>query len=351
MNFEPAANDISRLMAELLQLIVGMNVSPAAKKDLLIKSFGMVGAEFYEKIFNDCSTVFDSTAIKTLGMQDLDDQTGRLAQKLIRNDALGRVTNQIVDGYFNSLLANAQNEAFKNAVSLDKVPTLTRSLRGETCGWCQAKVGTWTNPSGELFARHDNCDCKIVVSGYKSRNGELKNYTKNSKSSNTIRDKNVELKDIFSDIRPGKGSISREGGGSLPKRRAHEKQVAEVLKKSVGGDFIIKNEAGREQASMLDIVRDNYEVIEVKRITSKSSLDSRLRDAINQFETSPMSTSYMGRRILVLDNLSTSDILNKNNIKDIIDRRIYRAIQDGHTMLIEYILVLKDKKIWLNIKI
>ena len=181
MNFEPAAHDMGRLMAELLKLIAGMNISPEAKKELLAKSFGSVGAEFCDKMFNDCSELFDSSAIGTLGKADLNNRAGRLAQKLIRNDALSRPTGQILDGYFNSLLASAQEEAFKNAVSLGKVPTLTRSLRGETCGWCQARVGTWTNPSGELFARHDNCDCKIVVSGYNSRNGELKNYTKNSK--------------------------------------------------------------------------------------------------------------------------------------------------------------------------
>lgn len=185
MNFEPAAYDISKLMAELLSLIAGMNISPDAKKSLLVKSFGMVGVEFYNKMFNDCSELFDSLAMGTLGKADIDDQTGRLAQKLLRNDVMGRPTDQIVGGYFNSLLASAQDEAFKNAVSLDKVPTLTRSLRGETCGWCQARVGTWTNPSGELFARHDNCDCKIVVKGYNSRNGELKNYTKNSKNKGT----------------------------------------------------------------------------------------------------------------------------------------------------------------------
>lgn len=192
MNFEPAASDIGKLMAELLQLIIGMNVSPDEKKDLLIKSFGVVGAEFYEKMFNDNSELFNSKAIGTLGKSDLDDQTSRLAQKLLRNNALTRPTDQVVKGYFNSLLASAQDEAFKNAVSLGKVPTLTRSLRGETCKWCQARVGTWTNPTGELFARHDNCDCKIVVKGYNSRNGELKNYTKNSRKQDVTIEKNTK---------------------------------------------------------------------------------------------------------------------------------------------------------------
>lgn len=69
-------------------------------------------------------------------------------------------------------------EVFQNVLSLDKHPTLTRVIVGETCTWCIDRAGTHIHPSGEDFARYRNCDCLFVVSGYNSRNGILKNYVK-----------------------------------------------------------------------------------------------------------------------------------------------------------------------------
>ena len=130
-------------------------------------------------MFSDNSELFASMAIQTNGFQNPDGQVERLSAKLVQNDALGRKTNPtIVRGFFDSVLADAQHEAFTNARSLDRVPTLTRRLVGETCGWCADRVGTFTYPDGELFARHDNCDCLFIVKGYNSRNGILTNYRK-----------------------------------------------------------------------------------------------------------------------------------------------------------------------------
>ena len=315
MNFEPAAHDIGKLMAELLRLIAGMNISPAAKKELLTKSFGAVGTEFYEKMFNDCSMLFDSTAIKTLGMSDLDNQTSRLAQKLIRNDALGRVTDQIVEGYFNSLLADAQNEAFKNAVSLGKVPTLTRSLRGETCEWCVARVGTWTNPSGELFARHDNCDCKIVVSGYKSRNGELKNYTKNSRKNDNIQNNKDSYRTIiFGNNKPGVGKdIVVEPSRA---NRKDDIEIARIFKEKHGGNYtVIGDKHKAEGIKSPDLYLENLSIFENKKITTSNAVDSQVRKAISQLSNDTIKelrikNSEWMNRIIVLnidDKVKDSD--------------------------------------------
>ena len=178
MNFSATATDISKQMSKVVDYILNLDISPAEKKKRLIKAFGIVGNEFFGKMFEDNSLLFDSTALKTLGFQNPDGQIERLSSKLVQNHNLTRPNNAIVKEFFDSVLGDAQNEAFNNGRSLGKVPTLTRTLVGETCAWCRARVGTFTYPDSELFARHDNCDCLFIVRGYNSRNGILTNYRK-----------------------------------------------------------------------------------------------------------------------------------------------------------------------------
>lgn len=178
MNFSPTATDMGEQMMEVVSYILSLDISPADKRARLTKAFGIVGREFYSKMFLDNSEVFDSTAIGTLGFTNPEDQIERLAAKIVQNDNLGRGNTAIVKEFFDSVLGDAQKEAFRNGISLGKVPTLTRRIVGETCRWCIDRAGTFTYPEGDLFARHDNCDCLFIVSGYNSRNGILTNYRK-----------------------------------------------------------------------------------------------------------------------------------------------------------------------------
>lgn len=178
MNFSATAKDISKQMTKVVAYILGLGISPTEKRTRLIKAFGIVGNEFFDKMFKDNSLLFGSESIGTLGFANPEDQVERLSSKLVQNYSLGRKIDEIVLGFFDSVLADAQHEAFENGKSLGRVPTLTRSLVGETCGWCRDRVGTFTYPDSELFARHDNCDCLFIVKGYNSRNGILTNYRK-----------------------------------------------------------------------------------------------------------------------------------------------------------------------------
>lgn len=178
MNFSETAADIGKQMVKVVDYILSLDISPADKKARLIKAFGIVGNEFFDKMFLDNSLLFDSQAIRSLGFTNPEGQIQRLANKLVQNYNLGRKNDATVKGFFDSVLADAQHEAFENGISMGKVPTLTRSIVGETCGWCTARAGTFTYPDGELFARHDRCDCLFIVSGYNSRNGILTNYRK-----------------------------------------------------------------------------------------------------------------------------------------------------------------------------
>lgn len=178
MNFSQVATDVSKQMDEVVRYILSLNISPAAKRQRLTKAFSIVGHEFYNKMFEDNSLLFDSEAIKSLGYPDTNDQIETLSWKLVQNNNLGRKTDAIVKEFFDSVLGDAQYEAFENGRSMGKVPTLTRQMVSETCSWCRARTGTFVDPDSEMFARHDNCDCLFIVSGYNSRNGILTNYRK-----------------------------------------------------------------------------------------------------------------------------------------------------------------------------
>ena len=178
MNFSATATDLGKQMVQVVDYILGLDISPTEKKARLIKAFGIVGNEFFNKMFADNSYLFDSEAIGTMGFQNPEGQIERLSGKLVQNYNLSRPNDAIVKEFFDSVLGDAQNEAFNNGRSLGKVPTLTRRIVGETCPWCVARAGTFTYPDGEMFARHDNCDCLFIVRGYNSRNGILTNYRK-----------------------------------------------------------------------------------------------------------------------------------------------------------------------------
>lgn len=179
MNFSPTAKDLSKQMVEVVNYILGLEISPADKRTRLTKAFQIVGYDFFNKMFNDNSELFGSTALKSLGFENPDNQIERLSAKLVQNHNLDREYTPIVTGFFDSVLADAQEEAFNNSRSMGRVPTLTRYTVGKCCDWCEGLAGkTYLYPKGEVFARHDNCDCLFIVKGYNSRNGLLTNYRK-----------------------------------------------------------------------------------------------------------------------------------------------------------------------------
>lgn len=178
VDFHPVAKDTAKSMMKVVDYILGLPITKADKLARMVKVFNLVGSDFYMQMFNANSEMFDSTAIGTTDYGNMTNQIERLAQKITRNDYLGRDARQLVQSFYDSALGDAQNEAFRNAISLDKHPTLTRTMVGETCDWCQERAGVHTDPDGDLFARHAHCDCLFVVSGYKSRNGALTNYNK-----------------------------------------------------------------------------------------------------------------------------------------------------------------------------
>lgn len=178
MDFRGIVEDTTSGVFAIIQDVLRMNISPDTKIEQIQMILTQVGERFGQKTFDDVSRLFDSTAIASVIPYNENDQVYTLAQKIVRDAAFNLDDRALVKEYYDVLLGRAQYEAFENARSLEKHPTLTRRMRGETCEWCRNRVGTFVDPDGELFARHDNCDCLFIVSGYNSRNGVLKNYKK-----------------------------------------------------------------------------------------------------------------------------------------------------------------------------
>lgn len=178
MDFSVITNDITNYLHRVVDSVLRLSVSPEEKRAQLVRIFIGVGEEFAEKTFNDVSEILDATAIKSQIDINLNNQIEDLARKIVRDSAFELDDKAIEKEYLDVILARSEQASFMNANSLDKHPTLTRRMVGETCAWCHARTGTWTYPDPELFARHDNCDCRIEVSGYKTRNGILNNYKK-----------------------------------------------------------------------------------------------------------------------------------------------------------------------------
>lgn len=178
MDFSGIVEDTTSGVYDIIQDVLRMDLAPEVKVEQIQAVLTQVGQRFGQKTFDDVSLLFDSTAIRSAISINDNDQIYTLAQKIVRDNAFNLDDKPIVKEYYDTILGRAQYSAFENANSLEKHPTLTRRLRGETCEWCRARVGTFVEPDAELFRRHDNCDCLFIVSGYNSRNGVLKNYRK-----------------------------------------------------------------------------------------------------------------------------------------------------------------------------
>lgn len=178
MDFSGIAEDTSTGVYNIINDILLWNIDPSLKVEQIKSVLAQVGERFGQKMFDDISQLFDSTAISSTIPYNNDDRLYDLALKIVRDNAFKLNDSPIVKEYYDTILGIAEHEAFVNANSLNKHPTLSRYIRGETCQWCRDRQGTFVNPDPDFFARHAYCDCLIVVSGYNSRNGVLKNYKK-----------------------------------------------------------------------------------------------------------------------------------------------------------------------------
>lgn len=304
MNFSNIAKDLGKQSQPAVDYILSLKVSDAKKKELLTKLFNATGYSFYNKMFADNSELFDSQAIGTAGFQNPGGQVERLSSKLVQDYNLTRVINPTIRGFYDSVLGDAEYEAFENALSLNRHPTLTREMRGETCAWCKARAGTFTDPSGDLFARHDNCNCLFITRGYNSRNGVLKNYTKNSSSTVHAR----ELSDIS---REEIDRLSKDFDKNYYKPNSGHKKVYNHLDKTQAkideklfqiGNYI-QEKTGYSNKYPTIVSREDFEKIKGVKIKESdviyrgwhSTSPTRLREHIEEFKNGKIYNNYSSR--------------------------------------------------------
>lgn len=173
---------IERLRPKLLRLVQVINdpaVDPALRKRVLVAALNQVGQSVYGSSYR--MAAFDMEIVETIGV-GLDAQLALgLARNLSDAIAIGdlNAANDQVAAYAVNAAGIAMADAALTAGQLGKYRTLQIRLRGKgDCDWCRAKAarGKILNPTPEDFHRHTRCNCFYDVQGFRSRNGELKNY-------------------------------------------------------------------------------------------------------------------------------------------------------------------------------
>lgn len=179
MEFSVVADAVGTEAEKTVKYILEQNWSPAKKRQYLIRLFTLTGNEFYNRIFQMGSEIFDSTALSDLGFTNPNGQIEQLAETLVRNYNLSRSTSEVTVEFYYSVMSDAQLVAFKNAISLDKHPVLTRTAHSKACDWCKRLAGTYIEPYEEAFRHHERCKCDFTLSGYGTRDGTYTGHVPN----------------------------------------------------------------------------------------------------------------------------------------------------------------------------
>lgn len=165
------------VLAKVMKAIATINnpeISPEIRQlnqEILLKE---VGTSVYDKVYE--MSAFDYSIENTKG-DGMDDRYFGLAKIAAGSVSTGtKGLESQVQAYLDNAAGQAQMHAFRNAKETGNRPKVTRIAVGKTCDWCASMAGTYTNPSPDVFRRHDGCNCEIRTEGYKSRNGLLKNY-------------------------------------------------------------------------------------------------------------------------------------------------------------------------------
>jgi len=170
---------IDRLMPQIRRVVEILNseeINPVLRKQAMTSAFQRIGQTLYGKTYH--MTAFDLEIFETIGRGFSPELALGLARNISNGIATGdnKLALDQAKNFLNSSTSSAMFDAVTTAKQLGKYIVVTRSLRKETCPWCRARVGKYTNPTDDIYRRHTHCDCLIIVKGFKSRNGELKNY-------------------------------------------------------------------------------------------------------------------------------------------------------------------------------
>lgn len=166
---------LAKVMAAL-KLINNPEIDPDIRQLNQEILFREVGASIYTKVYDMNAYDFEIEHTRGPGIDNRYYGLAKVSAASVSAGTLG--LQDYVKNYLDYAATQAQQDAMKTARESGKHPRVIRTVNGDTCKWCQSLAGEYTNPSGEVFARHNGCDCNIRTEGYRSRNGLLGNYVK-----------------------------------------------------------------------------------------------------------------------------------------------------------------------------
>lgn len=177
MNYTELAKSIIPKLILLSKIINNPEISPVVRRYNQELALREVARSIYAKIYDMNAFDFEIEHTQGTGIDDRHIMLAKIASDSVSSGGTATLEAQL-SNFVMATIDKAQHDAVNNAIQSGKHPTVQRYEVGNCCAWCKSKVGVFTKPDSSIFARHRDCDCVIKTSGYKSRNGLLKNYVK-----------------------------------------------------------------------------------------------------------------------------------------------------------------------------
>ena len=172
MDYGKLSTTIDKDLKEAVMLILNTEVDPEVRRFNLEILLREVGTKVYNVIY--AMNAYDMEIEFTTG-SGINDAYYGMAKNLSDAISIGgqkEVESQL-ELWLQDQIHKAQYDAFNMAGENGKYRVVTREDRYDCCPWCRAHVGTFIEPTSEVFRQHDNCRGKIRTYGWKSHNGEL----------------------------------------------------------------------------------------------------------------------------------------------------------------------------------
>lgn len=170
MNYDALTDTILKDLENEIAIVNNPEVDPETRRYNLEIVLREVGEQVYDVVYQ--MNAYDMDISYTNG-KTINNAYYGLAKNISDSISTGgkaTIEAQIQEWLSNQVL-KAQYDAFWNAKDYSKYPTVERRAAPGCCAWCEAVAGTFVEPDGEVFRRHDNCRCSIKTSGYKTKNG------------------------------------------------------------------------------------------------------------------------------------------------------------------------------------
>lgn len=170
MNYDTLSYTILDDLKAEIDIINNPEIDPETRRYNLEIVLREVGEQVYNVVYD--MNAFDMEIDYTNG-KTINDAYYGLAKNISDSISTGgksTIEAQIEEWLSNQIL-KAQYDAFWNAKDFGKFPTVERTASPNCCDWCAEVVGTFVDPSSDVFRRHDRCKCTIRTSGYKTNNG------------------------------------------------------------------------------------------------------------------------------------------------------------------------------------